>query len=168
VTAQIEADAIPEIPEPGPDNGTPFMTQACTTCQGECCYYGGTHAFLSPVVIHRWIKQNPGASTEDCLQTYINLVPETTMDNSCVYHTDRGCALPRDQRSSVCNTWLCDELTAICRTHEKSVPAHTVFASGMYGSKVKIRLIENSNWECLDRATEPADAFTDRGDTSGK
>jgi len=42
------------------------------------------------------------------LASYLDWVPEESMQGSCIYHTDKGCALPRPLRSDICNAYFCD------------------------------------------------------------
>jgi hypothetical protein len=44
------------------------------------------------------------------MSAYLSYLPEKTFKESCVYHTETGCSLPRDMRSHVCNDYLCDTL----------------------------------------------------------
>jgi hypothetical protein len=37
-------------------------------------------------------------------------LPEKSFKDSCVNHTEKGCSLPKNMRSHVCNDYLCDPL----------------------------------------------------------
>ena len=150
VFAEIESESIPELPEISEDQGSDFIIQACTTCKGKCCSKGETHAFLNPVVIHRWFARNPGATVADCLNVYEARLPEDSYEDSCVFQGSLGCVLPRDLRSSICNFWLCDDLELACDSFRKSSPATTVYASGMFGGVINIRIIDHHSGECVD------------------
>lgn len=84
--------------------------KACTGCQGFCCLTGGTHAWLTPATIRRYHAANPGSSPAEVLDAYMALVGTRTYEGSCVYHGQRGCLLPREMRSDMCNTWFCADL----------------------------------------------------------
>jgi hypothetical protein len=40
---------------------------------------------------------------------------ERTYENSCVYHQQQGCGLPRELRSDICNSFECEELAELHR-----------------------------------------------------
>jgi len=49
-----------------------------------------------------------------------------TFVNSCVYHTQTGCCLPRIMRSDTCNEFLCDTLIELDRLLNKTPMARRV------------------------------------------
>lgn len=86
----------------------PALTAACIACQGECCLQANTrNAFLTQASIDyvRW--RNPGIEAETILDTYVELLPETSISGSCVYHGPKGCVVPRSWRAQICNTFQC-------------------------------------------------------------
>jgi hypothetical protein len=37
-------------------------------------------------------------------------VPERSVEHSCIYHGEHGCALPRELRSHICNSYYCQPM----------------------------------------------------------
>lgn len=107
--------------EPGPDDVTEpskgrtsdapepaALAAACAACRGDCCLPGAkSHAFISDGVISWFRGRRPDATPEDVAAHYLSHLPAQHVDGSCVYHGQRGCALPREDRSNICNRFLC-------------------------------------------------------------
>ena len=109
-----EASASPADPPPAvADAEGALLGAACAMCGGRCCRHGGEQAYLTPLTVRRWLDAHPGAGPEAAVTAYAAHLPPTSVAGSCVYHTSAGCALPRAMRSSTCNTFLCDGLTAL-------------------------------------------------------
>lgn len=88
----------------------------CTACAGGCCTKGGDVAYLTADTMRRVRTSFPDLSSEDVLRSYLELLPSESMEGSCIYHTQRGCALPRDLRSDTCNQYACEALRALPKT----------------------------------------------------
>lgn len=88
----------------------------CTACAGGCCTKGGDVAYLTADTMRRVRTSFPDLSSEELLQRYSELIPTQSMEGSCIYHTQRGCALPRDLRSDTCNEYACEALRALPNT----------------------------------------------------
>ncbi len=101
--------------EPSPKED-PVFRNCCRLCRGFCCEAGGTTAFISPILIRQLKDQAPELGREDLLALYMSYLPERSLENSCVYHGDRGCNLPRNMRSELCNRFLCGYLLSIRNT----------------------------------------------------
>ena len=85
-----------------------LMDAACILCKGQCCLNGGpNNAFLEVEDIQRYRIRNPGATREDIVAAYEALMPEETSVMSCVFHGPKGCTLPREMRSQLCNSFVC-------------------------------------------------------------
>ena len=80
---------------------------ACSTCRGYCCMGGGEHAFFDFDSLAFRAEQHGIESVEEVIHTYRELLPEQTITDSCVFHTDRGCNIPRDLRAFTCNSFVC-------------------------------------------------------------
>ncbi|MCQ8126886.1 hypothetical protein [Methylomonas rivi] len=91
----------------------PVLGAACGLCGGHCCATGGDSAWLEPGTIRRlqW-RLLPLADTR-IIEHYLSFVPETGYENSCIYHAENGCCLPRSIRSNVCNQYLCKGLAEV-------------------------------------------------------
>jgi hypothetical protein len=109
---------VPESPE-SPADQTAAIRAACAACRGSCCTGGGEHAYLYPDHFRRFLRAHAGRSREEILREYLSRVPDATYHDSCVYHTDAGCALPRDLRSNLCNTFLCGDLEGLLETRAR-------------------------------------------------
>lgn len=99
----------------------------CTFCKGGCCSEGATHAFISAVTIRRRLDENPDLTPDQVLQEYLAYLPAQALENSCVNQTRHGCALPRELRSDVCNSFYCEPLRHLQRQWTQERPAQ-VFA----------------------------------------
>ena len=83
----------------------------CALCRGRCCRMGRQgRAFLEPHHLRGWLAGRPEATWADAVDRYIGLVPAVHLQQSCLFHGERGCVLPRERRSDVCNDFACDEL----------------------------------------------------------
>jgi len=87
------------------------LAKVCAVCQGFCCFYGATrHAFLDSETMCRFGSQHPDVQTEAVVAEYLRYLPENHCEASCVYHTEVGCALPRQMRADICNSYECHGL----------------------------------------------------------
>jgi len=93
------------------------VINACSTCRGWCCRMGHQHAYLSPEFLAWRFVQDESLTSEAMIDDYIDRIPEKSQNDSCLYHTEMGCALPREIRSSTCNDFLCPGL----RQHKASI-----------------------------------------------
>lgn len=87
-----------------------FEKKACSLCRGGCCRIGEEHAFLNEETILRYVSRHPDQKPEQVMSAFLTYLPEKTFKESCVYHTETGCSLPRNMRSHVCTDYLCDAL----------------------------------------------------------
>jgi len=93
----------------------PVLQQACATCRGYCCRRGGEHAFLRVATVRSYLRAHPAAGADDVVADYAGRLPAVSYRGSCVFHSERGCSLPREMRSSICNDFLCDGLADLRR-----------------------------------------------------
>jgi hypothetical protein len=103
------------------------LGQACGQCRGACCAQGGTRAFIAQDTIETYLDSHDGASAEDVIAAYMSYVPARTFQNACVYQAVHGCALPRDMRASICNTFYCGGLREYMDTLVKDAPPRAFF-----------------------------------------
>ena len=107
----LEADERPTAPARHDAPSTPADGRLCALCRGRCCNFGlGGKAFLEPHHLRGWLDQRPGAAWSDAVEHYLAFVPARHLQHSCLFHGERGCALPRERRSDVCNGFACDSL----------------------------------------------------------
>ena len=109
---------IPESPE-APASRAGLIGAACTACRGSCCRRGGEHAYLYPDHFRRYLRDHPGTDPKELLAAYESRLPAESYHDSCVYHTTTGCALPREMRSNLCNTFLCGGLTDLLEAQDQ-------------------------------------------------
>jgi hypothetical protein len=88
------------------------INAACATCRGYCCRKGGDSAYIKPETIARVRQHHPDLSNEAIASMYVNAVPEIVTANSCIFHGNQGCTLPRDFRADICNDYHCPPLEA--------------------------------------------------------
>lgn len=89
------------------------LSATCATCRGFCCQEGGTRAFLDVPTLRRYMRDNETKDLQEVEAAYVRHLPAETYQDSCVYHTQTGCALPPDMRASVCVTFGCSEFQAV-------------------------------------------------------
>jgi len=95
---------------------SPMDGPLCALCRGRCCHFGlRGHAFLEPRDLRGWLDGHPGAAWADAVDHYLAHVPAEHLESSCLFHGARGCTLPRERRSDVCNRFACDELAQLRR-----------------------------------------------------
>ncbi len=99
----------------GPDEMSPILRAGCAVCQGRCCLQGGDHAYLTVDLVRQYRTQHPQATAQDVYREYDSRLGERTYEDSCVYHQQQGCRLPRELRSDTCNTYECEELAELHR-----------------------------------------------------
>lgn len=96
----------------------------CSACHGACCYHGGQHAaFLDEDTIGVYAAEHPGLTAAEIAAAYLQHVPDLHFEGSCVYHTNRGCNLPRTMRAPICNLYECRGLKMARERDHGSHPA---------------------------------------------
>lgn len=83
------------------------IINACTTCRGKCCLQGAGHAFLKSTELAKRLLDEPEQTPETLVEDYMSRVPEYAYEGSCLFHGAEGCVLPREVRSSTCNSFRC-------------------------------------------------------------
>ncbi len=109
---------VPESPEDS-EAQAPLIRGACSACRGSCCTQGGEHAFLYPDHFRRFLRNHPERSRDELVADYLARVPAESVQDSCVYHRDTGCALPRELRANLCNSFLCGDLTELLEARSR-------------------------------------------------
>jgi hypothetical protein len=94
-------------------------TTACRICKGWCCKNGNDDGFLDEATLARvW----PDKTADAIIHMYVERVPDIGYEGSCIFHGEKGCTLPRDFRSNVCNDYFCGGLHAFIQSDEKAEP----------------------------------------------
>lgn len=105
------------------EDAYPVEAKACAVCRGVCCNTGGKDAYIKKETILRYVSEHPDQKQESVLAAYMAHLGDKTYVNSCMYHTETGCCLPKRMRSDTCNEFLCDSLIELDRLlKEKPVP----------------------------------------------
>src|SRR5579871_5650003 len=94
----------------GPDDaerGSSVFSAACTACRGYCCRGGGDTGYLDREALEDVWNRLPHLSKRELLSAYIDAVPNVSFENSCIFHAEHGCALPRTMRPPICVAHLC-------------------------------------------------------------
>jgi len=92
----------------------------CATCKGSCCQAGAANmAYIRAPRLERTQAALGLDSLEATIQHYADLLPSEHVEGSCFFHTATGCAIPRDQRSDVCNSYQCEALRSFRRLTRK-------------------------------------------------
>jgi len=101
---------------------SPVFGAGCRLCRGSCCRTGADHAYLNIKQIREFIAGHSEFTADEVIEAYLSHVPDLSIENSCIFHGERGCALPREMRSDMCNRWLCPGLKEIRETLEAGSP----------------------------------------------
>jgi len=97
----------------------------CETCRGSCCSLGASKmAFLRKDTLQRTQQALNLGTLSDAIDYYLDLVPKRHVAGSCFFHTETGCAIPRERRSVTCNTYQCVALRRL-RSAMKQVDPET-------------------------------------------
>lgn len=113
-----------------------ILSNACAICRGSCCILGAdTDAYLKVDTLLRYMHQHPELQQRQVLEEYLSYLPKKTYEDSCVYHTEFGCALPRDMRAETCNSFACDGLVEI-REHAIDTKSTRFFIAAMKGEDI--------------------------------
>jgi hypothetical protein len=111
------------------DDAPQAVPAVCSSCQGACCYHGGNHAaFLDEDTIGTFAALHPDLTPDEISSAYLRYVPDLHFAGSCVYHTDRGCNLPRTMRAAICNRYECRGLKMARELGQGSHPALFIVA----------------------------------------
>ncbi len=108
---ETEPQAAPEA------NGSPppMVHEACTLCRGSCCVNGGDGGYLTVETLLRHLDANRELEPADLPDMFLAYVEEETVENSCIFHDQNGCSLPRNIRSATCNDFECTGLSRLLK-----------------------------------------------------
>lgn len=112
----------------------PVADAACTTCQGSCCRAGGpSWGFVGKEEVCRFRIANPEATAEDFLQYYLDHLADESVEGSCIFHAAKGCVLDREDRATLCNTFLCRGVNTMLAERSREGDAQTVVIAAEHG-----------------------------------
>ncbi len=75
----------------------------------------------------RYLSRYPDREDDAIIADYLDYVPSRTMSAGCVYQRSDGCALPRDMRADICNSFYCDGLNDIRFLYGDGRPVRAFF-----------------------------------------
>ena len=112
-----------------------ILSNACAICRGSCCSNGGEHAYLKVDALLRYMHQHPELQQHQVLEEYMSYLPKKTYEDSCLYHAEFGCALPRYMRSESCESFACDGLVEI-EEHANTPKSTRFFIASLEGKNI--------------------------------
>jgi hypothetical protein len=113
LASALAADKQEEVTETlagSVQEGAQIVNSSCGICAGACCLQGGDRAYLNEENLIRIMRKFPSQRPNQILKKYLSAISEKVYENSCIYHTQTGCSLPRELRSEVCNQFFCPSL----------------------------------------------------------
>ena len=102
-----------EVPQQKPE--ATMFTDACAACRGHCCAKGGNDAYLDENAIAQAWARHPGLSKRALMQLYFDAIPKRAFADSCIFHAEHGCSLPRSLRAPVSEAYLCGPLMRLAK-----------------------------------------------------
>ena len=101
----------------------PIAGELCAMCRGKCCSKGKqTHAFIQRATIERVRQKFSELTNDEIVDKYLSFIPELVTGNSCIYHSPKGCTLPKDFRADVCSDFYCLNLVNYIALRNKKLP----------------------------------------------
>lgn len=88
---------------------------ACAACGGHCCSKGGNDAYLDETAIAQAWARHPRLSKRGLMQLYLDAIPRRAFADSCIFHAEHGCSLPRSLRAPVSEAYLCGPLMRLMK-----------------------------------------------------
>ena len=101
--AQTPSATWPLMPET-------LLARGCSICRGRCCNAGQDHAYVDVATLESYMQRRPNLRPRHVLADYLSRLPNKAYEESCVYHTEKGCNLPHEMRSLTCRDFYCTEL----------------------------------------------------------
>ena len=142
--ARTETEQTAEHQTPDSD---PVLLNVCATCQGRCCKPGYNSGKISTHTLKNYMARYPALSADEVIQAYLSFLPTTAVEDSCVFHGETGCALPRAMRSVTCNTYMCDNLRIIQEELQETNPGHLLVISAIGKSPQRASYIDGPQVE---------------------
>ena len=114
------------------------LAKTCETCEGSCCSRGTQNlAYLKEDALYRAAHYLGTKSLAKVIDAYVDHIPKLHVKNSCFYHTSTGCALPREMRSTICNTYQCGAAQAVSKMTAELAPDVPVIVVAGHHTEVK-------------------------------
>jgi hypothetical protein len=103
---------------------------ACSLCRGSCCRGGGDHGYMDERTMARVRRARPELDAREVLRLYVGLVPGLSYEDSCLFHGEQGCTLPRSIRSDICNSYFCRGLEDYIQSNDPTEPVLIIAGEG--------------------------------------
>ena len=100
-----------------------MFADACAACRGHCCSKGGDDAYLDENAIAQAWARHPRLSKQALMQLYLDAIPKRGFADSCIFHADHGCSLPRSLRAPVSEAYLCGPLMRLAKQRLPAPPS---------------------------------------------
>lgn len=126
------------------------LGNACATCRGNCCPQGARHAFIHVETISGYMQVHPERRPAEVLQDYMDQIPSRSFQASCVYHTQGGCALPRQMRSHICNDYMCAGLGEVLQQLDGRPAAPIFVVATSAGGVTRAAIIDEHQSKMYD------------------
>jgi hypothetical protein len=110
----------PDRPEQKPE--ATIFADACAACRGHCCSKGGNDAYLDENAIALAWARHPRLSKRGLMQLYLDAIPKKAFEESCIFHAEHGCSLPRSLRAPVSEAYLCGPLERLKKADFRPPP----------------------------------------------
>lgn len=135
----------------------PQAAQVCGACGGHCCRLARDHhAFLDEPTLRRLLAGHPELSADELPALYLARLPAQQVENSCAFHGQAGCTLPREMRADLCNRYACDGLIEATAWLQQPGPRQVVVMNPVHGTQRRATLIGPDGVQTyVEPATDP-------------
>ena len=99
----------------------------------HCCCQATSTAIVSAIA---------GATREQIIEAYLSHLPATSTRDGCVYQAATGCALPREMRQDICNSYYCDALRWLRKAFAEETPDGVVLVAAHRGAPERMSVMQ--------------------------
>lgn len=135
----------------------PRAADVCGACGGHCCRLARDHhAFLDEATLRRLLASHPELNADALPDLYLAHLPSRHVEDSCAFHGQAGCTLPREMRADLCNRYACDGLIEATAWLQQPGPRQVLVMSPAHGSRRRATLIGPDGAQTyVEPATDP-------------
>ena len=131
-----------EADGPNATSALPSPAQVCGACGGHCCRLAREHhAFLDKNTMRRLLAARPDLAAGELPGLYLAHLPQRHVEDSCAFHGEAGCTLPREMRADLCNHYACEGLIKATAWLQQPSPQHVLVMNPAQGSRRRATLI---------------------------
>lgn len=135
-------ESEPAVTVNGTSNPLPVAAQACAICQGYCCAKGGDQAYLNKETILRCLLKHPELGVTDVAAFFLSHLEKYTYKDSCIYHGENGCSLPRNVRSGTCIGFECTGVRRLIERLTGRGPHRAFLVAAENSQAVRYRFVQ--------------------------